>query len=222
LGSLPRRRGAERRGGAPMNRILVLLGLTVAAVAGGVAFEQHAQPRIPRALHGIGGDFAFVTAKGTQRLSDLRGRAVLLYFGYAHCPDACPAALSTIAAAIEKLSPQAPVQGLFISVDPARDTPQMLAQYARFFSERIIAGTIPDIRALRAAAARFRADFSYRTPNGRPDPDSDYAVDHTSFIYLITPDGRVAAMFDFQTSPDELARAVRAWIAPFWAQGGSR
>jgi len=202
--------------------VALAAALAAAAIATGARFRAAAVPTPSPVFARLGGDFAFRTAEGTKRLAAFRGRAVLLYFGYAHCPDACPAALHTIADALALLPERAQALGLFISVDPARDTPALLARYARFFSPKIVAGTVLDLGRLRRIAARFRAEFGYETPDGRPHPGTDYAVSHTSFIYLIAPSGRVVAMFDFRAAPGELARALCTWLGAAWARGGAR
>ena len=201
--------GALRR----LSVALIALALAAAAAAAAAGFALRFAVRLPPALASVGGPLVLETANGRLALSDLRGAIVLLYFGYAHCPDACPAALQTIAAVLDRLPASVRAHGLFVSVDPVRDKPQMLARYARFYHPEILAGTMADIARLRKAAARFRVDFHYETPDGRPDPGRDYAVEHTSFIYLLNPRGRVVNLYDFREDPARIAaEAVRWWV----------
>ncbi len=199
---------------------LIVMAFVAAAAAGAGAFLARFAVRMPPALAGLGGPLVLETAQGALALADLRGAIVLLYFGYAHCPDACPAALQTIAAVLDRLPASVRAQGLFVSVDPARDTPGMLARYARFYHPKILAGTISDLARLKQATARFRADFHYETPDGRPDPQGDYAVDHTSFIYLVNAGGRVVNLFDFREDPARIADEAMRWWVHDEMQGG--
>jgi protein SCO1/2 len=186
---------------------LLLLALAAIAAAGFQLFPR--QPAIPAYLQQMGGDFALTASKGTVHLSDYRGKVVLVYFGYTHCPDVCPMALGTIAAAMHELDSEhgKEIRGIFVSVDPRRDTPEKLQQYAAFFDPRIIGATgTPE--QLKKIAAKWRVDFKV------PDmpADANYEVEHTPFIYLVTPDGQIAALFDEKTDPKEIAAAARQWL----------
>ncbi|MFM1892225.1 MAG: hypothetical protein RLZ44_1302, partial [Pseudomonadota bacterium] len=100
--------------------------------------QQTSGPKQAKGYPDMGGDFSLVSADGPVTLQDLRGKVVAIYFGYTHCPDICPTSLAALAQAIKQLSPeqQAQVQGVFISVDPERDTPQRATEYARAFDPR--------------------------------------------------------------------------------------
>jgi len=205
-----------------MRRAFGVALLVLFSIGTSAAFLQRITPQLPAALATLGGELVLQTADGKLRLSALRGKVVLLYFGYTHCPDACPTALATIAAALDRL-PADQSAGLFVSLDPVRDSLQAIAEYARFFHPRIFAGTISDLAKLRAQVARFRVDFHYETPSGKPDPNGDYLVDHTSFLYLIAPNGRVVALFDFRDDPVRIAHLARIWLlAASEAKGGLR
>ena len=137
---------------------------------------------------------------------DFRGRYMLVYFGYTFCPDVCPTELQTIATALDLLGPAASrVVPLFITIDPERDTPEILANYTHQFDARLIGLTgTPD--QVAAAARAYRIYYAKVTPrNG-----STYLMDHSSFLYLMGPKGDLVSLFRQGTSPQELADALRA------------
>jgi cytochrome oxidase Cu insertion factor (SCO1/SenC/PrrC family) len=154
----------------------------------------------------IGGPFHLVDQNGTAVTdADYRGRWVLVYFGYTFCPDVCPTELQTIAAALGKLGPEAArVAPLFITVDPARDTPAVLAKYVALFGHGItgLTGT-PD--QIAAVARAFRVYYAKAPVGGA----ASYLMDHSSFLYLLDPKGRLAALFNQDTSADDLAAGLR-------------
>jgi len=157
-----------------------------------------------------------------RRLADYRGQVVVVYFGYTFCPDVCPTSLATLGAALESLTPaeQARVQPLFISVDPARDTPEQLKSYSRFFHPRL-RGLTGSPEAIAEVAKRYGVYYAVQKPaapaaapapgNGRGE-DAGYSVDHTSVLYLIGPDGKLAAQLPHGTPPDAVAAALRRLI----------
>ncbi|MDX8412828.1 MAG: SCO family protein [Mariprofundales bacterium] len=186
----------------------MLLSLLVAAalMMVGDRFGRLVQPQIPDYLSRMGGDFSLQGASGPITRATLRGKAILLYFGYSHCPDACPRALALMARSMQQLPlrMQSRVAGLFVSLDPRRDTPMLLAGYCRFFDARII-GATGSTQALARMAAAWRV--SYRVPDH--PTRSDYVVDHSTFIYLLDPAGRTVALFNDQSSAEEIATNLR-------------
>ncbi len=177
-------------------------------------FERIVSPRVPP--QAIGGDFALQSASGPLRLSDFRGKVVLVYFGYTHCPDACPMALGVMAAAMRAM-PAAwadRVAGVFVSLDPERDSPRALRAYARFFDARIHGATAAPAQ-LAGIGRQWRLDW--RVPPHKPG--EDYAVEHSTFIYLVTPRGEVADVFDERTDPALIAAEIKRWLL---AEGGGK
>jgi len=157
----------------------------------------------------LGGPFSLTDMHGRAVTdSTYRGRWMLVYFGYAYCPDVCPTELQTISTALDRLGPDAAkVVPLFITIDPARDTPAALAQYVRLFDDRLIGLTgTPD-----QVAAVARAYRVYYAKISMPDRAA-YLMDHSSFVYLMGPDGKFRALLSPSDGPDDIARKVEADI----------
>jgi protein SCO1/2 len=192
-------------GGAPsaLHRLAALAGLEPSDIAGEAGLV------LPSNLD-IGGPFVLTDHFG-KRVSDaeFRGRWLLIYFGYTYCPDVCPTELQTVAAALEKLGPRgAAIVPLFVTIDPERDTPAVLAEYVKLFDDRLIGltGTPDEIAAM---AKRFRVYYAKTRPKG----DAPYLMDHSSFLYLMGPDGRFRALFRQGMGADQLADALGQQLA---------
>ena len=158
----------------------------------------------------IGGPFELVDHTG-KPVSDktFRGRYMLIYFGYGYCPDVCPTELANMAAALDALGAKAEsVQPLFVTVDPERDTPEFLADYVVNFHPRLIGltGTPEQIAAVAKAYKIYYAKA--KQPAG-----ADYLMDHTSFVYLMGPDGRFLALFRGNTEPATMAETIARYMA---------
>jgi len=122
-----------------------------------------------------------------RRLEDFRGKAVVVFFGFTRCPDVCPTTLADAAQAMKQLGPDADrVQVLLVTVDPERDTQQVLADYVTAFDARFL-GMVGDLEATRRAAKEFKVFFEKR-PGKTPD---DYSIDHSAQSYVIDPQGRL-------------------------------
>lgn len=180
--------------------------LAVAFVAGLVALGLLSL--VQTGGHGLppGGDFTLQSADGPLALRDLRGRVVLLFFGYSRCPDVCPTALTAQAAALRLLAPgeRERVAGLFVSVDPEHETLASLQAYARAFHPQIRGATAPAAE-LEAVARRYGVLYAAQPA----DSAGQVAVDHTSDTFVIAPDGRLAARLPLGTPPDSIAAEVR-------------
>lgn len=152
---------------------------------------------------GIGGPFALTDGAGhTVTDRDLRGRYALIYFGYTFCPDICPTTLNEVAGALDKLGPRADrIQPVFISVDPKRDTPKVVAEYVAAFSPRILglSGT-PD--QIASVAREYRVYYAEVKPEA---PGADYTVDHSSILYLVDPQGRFIAPIRTDQTAEQMA-----------------
>jgi protein SCO1/2 len=154
----------------------------------------------------LGGDFTLDSPGGKLALQDYRGKVVLVYFGYTFCPDVCPTSLSALGQAFTALTPEelAQVQGVFVSVDPERDTQEVLSVYAPFFHPRIVGATGTPARVAEVAR---RYGVSYMKQ--KPVDDRPYTVDHSSFTYLIDREGRLAALLPHGAPVADIVLQIR-------------
>lgn len=154
-----------------------------------------------------GGDFRLTGATGPLALADLRGKVVLLYFGYTWCPDICPTNLALIALALRGLTPTelAGVQAVFVSVDPARDTAARLAEYTAYFHPQVLGVTGSEAEVARVAA-RYGAAYAR---SEQADSAMGYAVDHSAHTYVIDPAGRLVETLDHATPADAIQAVIR-------------
>jgi protein SCO1/2 len=191
-----------------------LLAAAVFAGAGGfLAFELSQGPRgVARSWLGsaIGGPFRLVDQNGkTVTDTDLNGRWLLVYFGYTHCPDACPTALNNIAVAFRDLDPRqrGELRPVFITIDPARDTPRVIKDYLANFDAPFLGLTGTDA-AIAQAAKEYRVYYEKH-----PEPGGDYSLDHTSLIYVMNPRGRFAASLDSEATPKQMTERLQQLLA---------
>lgn len=191
-------------------RILATIAGLLALVVLGVAlFWQPEMPErpIPRAIIAAGGDFTLQSATGPLSLKDYRGKLVLVYFGYTYCPDICPTSLAATAEGLKQLTPEelARVAMIFISVDPKRDTPERLKEYAEFFHPAIVGvtGTAETIAEIARRYGVFYAEQKVDTAGG------GYVVDHSSDTFVIAPDGQLVGKIAHATPPDQVVVAIR-------------
>jgi protein SCO1 len=147
-----------------------------------------------------------------------RGRWMLVYFGYTHCPNVCPTALSMIAEAIENLGPlAAKVQPIFVTIDPERDTPEIVGKFTKSFDPRIM-GLTGKADEIAAVAKQYRVFFKKL-----PGDDVDYRMEHSSHIYVIGPDGRYVTLFPHETTQGAEAIASRLReIIPRFSRGAEK
>jgi protein SCO1/2 len=142
-----------------------------------------------------------------RRLEDWRGKAVVLVFGFTHCPDVCPTTLADIALAMKELGSDAErVQVLMVSVDPERDTPQALAKYVTAFDPRFVA-LRGDLEATRKVAQEFKVYFEKRKQG------ESYTVDHSAQSYVIDPQGKLRLLVRHDRIPQDLAHDLRALLS---------
>lgn len=155
-------------------------------------------------------DFTLQTGGGkTVTDKDLRGRYLLVYFGFTHCPDICPTSLLLMSNATAKLGDKvAKVQPIFISVDPERDTPKIASDYASHFGKNVL-GLSGTPEQVKHAADSFKVYYSKVE-----DKDSalGYVVDHSGFIYLMGPDGKYLAHYAHNVSEQELTKGLQRYV----------
>jgi protein SCO1 len=193
-----------------LRRGLIAFLAVLIVVLGAFAYEQLfvAAPSTQEAGLPIGGPFALTDQNGVvRRDSDFRGKLMLVYFGYTYCPDVCPTTLQTMTQALATLGEQAnDVVPIFITVDPARDTPRQMKLYASNFDPRLVAltGTADQIAPV---AREYRVYF-----RKAPGEGQTYTVDHSSVVYLMGRDGRYVGHFDPGTSAASMADALRKYL----------
>ncbi len=159
----------------------------------------------------IGGPFRLVDHNGKTRTErDFRGKILLVYFGFTHCPDICPTDLMAIGDALKTLGPLAgQVQPLFISLDPKRDTQDLLATYVDSFHENLI-GLTGDETAIQRAAHAYKVYFKKVPGRG----EDDYGIDHSAYIYLMDRAGKFIGVFPPSTPPDRIVTVLKPLLAP--------
>ena len=180
---------------------------TVAATAlsAAIACALWGGPPAARAA-AIGGPFELVDHTGKTVTEESFGeRHLLVYFGYAWCPDVCPTELIVMGDAMDELGALGDeVQPLFITVDPERDTVDALADYVPSFHPRLV-GLTGSEEQIRAAAQAYRVYYRLN----EADEDGDYLVDHTSYVYFMDPDGDYLTHFVFGQGPEKMAEVIR-------------
>jgi protein SCO1/2 len=155
---------------------------------------------------GFGHDFKLTDHNGKPRtLADFRGKAVVMFFGYTQCPDVCPTTLSDLAAALQKLGADASrVQVLFVTIDPERDTPELLSQYVPAFNPTFL-GLYGDAAATAATAREFKVLYQ-KQPGSTP---GSYSMDHSAGTFIFDPQGRLRLYVSTGQGPDVYAHDIR-------------
>jgi len=196
-------------------RILVVIaGLLAALVLGLALFWMPEMPErpLPKASIAAGGDFTLESASGPVSLKDYRGKLVLVYFGYTFCPDICPTSLASTAEGLKQLKPEeaARVAMIFISVDPERDTPPRLKEYAEFFHPSLVGvtGTPENLAEIAKRYGVFYARQKVETAGG------GYVVDHSADTYVVGPDGQLVGKIAHATPPDRVVAEIRKHLNP--------
>ncbi len=157
----------------------------------------------------FGRDFDLVDASGHRRtLADFRGKVVVVFFGYTHCPDVCPTTLAELAEAMKQLGQDAQrVQVVFITVDPERDTAELLARYVPAFNPTFIG-----LRGDAEATARVTKEFKILVQK-QPGPTPDtYTVDHSAGTFVFDPQGRLRVYVAYGQGPQVFAHDIRALL----------
>lgn len=184
--------------------LAALLAAALAACNAGPAFRSTDITGV-----GYGKSLDLTDHTGRPRhLEDFRGKAVVLFFGYTHCPDVCPTTLAAAAEALKALGPEADrVQVLFVTVDPERDTRDALAKYVTAFDPRFL-GLYGDAEATRRAAKEFKIYYEKR-PESAP---GSYSMDHSSQTYVIDPQGRLRLLVRPERMAEDLPADLRTLL----------
>ena len=197
-----------------MTRSIRILAMTAALLAGAAALAGMAIVLWPRggevavSPSSIGGPFKLTDQDGrTVTEADFKGEPFLVFFGFTHCPDICPTALFEMSEVLRRLGSDASkANALFISVDPARDTPEKLKEYLQSFH--------PGITALTGSQAEIDAvTKAYKAYAKRvPLEGGDYTMDHSAIVYLMDRNGRFVAPFNLKRPADEAAADLRRYL----------
>jgi len=191
--------------------------LLAAALAGGVLwYESEQVPRLGQVVStgkaDVGGPFRLTdqTGKAVGDL-DFRGRYMLIYFGYSFCPDVCPTTLSVIAQALDKLGSDGKrIVPVFITIDPERDTPKVLADYMKAFGPNFV-GLTGSTAEIKEVEKKYRV-YAVKKPVDPNNPKRGYGMDHSSVLYLMGPDGKLVTFYDEAIPADDLAKDLRGKI----------
>jgi protein SCO1/2 len=187
--------------------------LLIAAMAGGVIWhEADNVPGLGRTVTtgtvDVGGPFTLTDQDGKKRsLSDFRGRYVLIYFGYSFCPDVCPTTLGVMAQALDQMGVEAKrIVPVFITIDPERDTPDVLKKYMAAFGPNFV-GLTGSVGEIAAVEKQYRV-YAKKSPI----QGGGYGMDHSSVMYLMGPDGRLVSFYDELIPPKDLVKALKEKI----------
>jgi protein SCO1/2 len=183
-------------GGAALVDYLVQLSRSEGAVAPGTEAD-------------IGASFSLIDQSGKPVTNaDFADKYKLIFFGFTHCPDVCPTTLSRMSRTLEQLGPLADqLYPLFITVDPERDTPDQLSEYAKSFNPGIIylTGSNEEIASVLKAWKATRAKVA--SQNGEEDA---YSMNHSSVLYLMTPDNRLAASYNWEIPLEQMVALIKS------------
>lgn len=157
--------------------------------------------------------FSLHTSDRAVSFSELSGKVSVVFFGYTHCPDVCPATLLNLGKALKTLSEEekALVRAVFIAIDHDRDTPEKVNKYTRFFHPEII-GLTGNREEIAAATKAFMVPFE----KGKQNAKGNYIMNHGTYLYIMRPDGELGELISHKSSPEEIVAALRKWTR--WAE----
>ncbi|WP_298308336.1 SCO family protein [uncultured Erythrobacter sp.] len=167
----------------------------------------------PLAGADIGGDFELTNKNGeTVRWSDFEGQYRIVYFGFAYCPDICPTDMQRTAQALSTFTKNAPdlaakIQPIFITIDPERDTPEVVGEFASAFSDDLL-GLTGTPEQISDAAGKFRVFYA----RGEESEAGGYLMDHSRIVYLFGPQGEPLATLPADRNADAVAQELAKWV----------
>ena len=193
-----------------LSRPLIIVAAFAASLAVGLALTLWllGGPQVMTAASAIGGPFQLVDQSGrTVTDKSLQGKPTIIFFGFTHCPEVCPTALFEMSEVLRAMGDDAKrVNAFFVSVDPERDTPEILKSYLSSFD--------PNLKGLTGSPEAVAEIVSgYRVYAKKvPLKDGDYTMDHTALIYLMDRDGRFVAPFNIKRTPENAAADLRRYL----------
>lgn len=193
-----------------LSRPLIIVAAFAASLAIGLALTLWllGGPRVVTAASAIGGPFQLVDQSGqTITEKNLQGKPTIIFFGFTHCPDVCPTALFEMSEILRAMGSDAGrVNAFFVSVDPERDTPEVMKSYLSSFD--------PNLKGLTGSPEAVAQMISaYRVYAKKvPLKDGDYTMDHTALIYLLDRDGKFVAPFNIKRQPEEAAADLKRYL----------
>jgi protein SCO1/2 len=196
--------------------MIVLAGFLIGALGGAAALVLSGAAPGPKVVTTgkalVGGPFTLVGENGkTVTDRDFRGRHMLVFFGFTHCPDICPAELQVMAASLEGLGDKAKeIVPIFITLDPERDTPEIVADYVKNFGADFV-GLTGSPQAIAKAAKSYRVAYSKFVPDGAKEGEN-YSIDHSALVYLMGPDGEFVTHFTYGTPAAQMTETLRRYL----------
>lgn len=155
-------------------------------------------------------DFKLADHNGQVRtLASFKGKLVAVFFGYTHCPDVCPTTLSDFAAALRQMGPLADrVQVLFVTMDPERDTAELLKQFVPAFNPHFL-GMVSDAETLKQLTREYKVVYQKTAVKGA----DDYLIDHSTGTYIYDAQGHLRLLMPYGSSPDAIAQDLKVLLA---------
>jgi protein SCO1/2 len=199
--------------GDAMNSIVTVPALSLALLLAACGGQNDAPAQPPLAGARIGGPFVLTDGQGrVVRDSDFAGKWRIMYFGYTYCPDVCPVDLQVIAAGLKAFENESPELGakvvpIFITVDPARDTPAVVGKYVAAFHPRMV-GLTGSAQAIADAARAYGVVYAKSQPPGA----SEYLMDHGRTAILMDPQGRPVALLPQDENAQAVAAELTKWV----------
>ena len=188
------------------NRMIPAAALLSVVVVLAFAAMALMLPRATGNTSGVGGPFALIDENGKiVTEAALKGHPTLVFFGYTHCPDVCPATLSEISSVFKVLGPKETARAIFITVDPERDTPVVMRDYLTSFDPRIT-GLSGSSDAIKKVEDEYKA-----YAKAVPDKDGTYSMDHTAITYLMDKHGNFVGGFNLDQPPEKAAAELKTY-----------
>ena len=195
----------------PFAAIVLALSLALSACNTDTPVETQSEP--PLAGADIGGEFELTSSDGeTVRWSDFDGQYRIVYFGYAYCPDVCPTDVQRMSQGLKQFAKDQPklaakIQPIFITIDPARDTPDVLEEFTSAFSDKLI-GLTGTEEQVREAAKVFRVTYA----RGADTSNGSYLMDHQNITFLFGPKGEPLSMLPTDLGADAVTEEIAKWV----------